>query len=581
MTSCPDANKHVRPRRILSGVGVTAGFVLFLALWTGGCGRQQQPSPEASQSQQASHSKTMSDELMHHALDAMYRLEEFEGAEMLQRTIDRLDQWMHEQKPLADWKPDAMIGSLPKPLGELPVVKELGKLDFTHADGLALQEAIWLRDASNWAKGTDVDDLSRAKNLFDWTVRNIQVEPDGGSSTAERVIQTPWETILLGKGSVWERAWVFLLMARQQGLDVFVLGLPAKGDTSGVKVEPWALALWTRDQLYVFDPALGLPIPGPGGIQLNEQGELDIKPATLAQLAADEGLLKQLQVDGEHPYPVTSGQLAGAVALLEASPAYLEQKMALLESRLVGSERIVLSSSPSVEAARLKAAKQIKDVRLWTFPYEQAAQRQRLGEKGVRWQQFTMLPFQAGQGGVLWKGRLLHLKGVFTGDENATMYYQMARPSDRELAASQLPPQIQAVYLLAKMDASYWLGLIAQAQGNYRSAIDYLSNRTLLLAVENGPWNHGARYNLGRIYEAQHNYTRALETYRLKSSSPTRHGNLLRAKWLESVAMGKETGKESSTPEAKPTEKPSEATPALPALPTLPSLPEEKPKESK
>jgi tetratricopeptide (TPR) repeat protein len=493
---------------------------------------------------------------------------------MLQRTLDRLDQWARQQKPIANWKPDPMLATLPTALAELPAVKDLGKPQFALADGLALQEAIWFRDAANWAKGDDVDDLARSKDLFDWTVRNIQIEPDRGSSPeSEHVLQAPWETLLLGRGTAWERAWIFILLARQQGIDAVVLGLPDANAPAPDKVKPWAVAVLSGGELYLFDPVLGLPIARPGGIQLNDQGQLDIAPATLSQLAADEKLLKQLDVDAKHPYPVSSADLQKAVALLEASPAYLQQKMAMIEARLVGAEKLVLTAAPSAQAERLKAAKQIQSVRLWTLPYEQLAQRRRLGDRADRWQQTVFLPFQAGQGPALWKGRVLHLKGIFTGDSNAVMYYQMARPSDRELADANLPRPMLDVYLRAKLAASYWLGLIAQAQGNYRSAIDYLSNRTLLLALNNGPWTDGAHYNLARVYEAQHNYAKAVQTYRIETRTPASHGNLLRARWLESLTLGKGHPPATAASEGKPdAEKPAQA---MPALPTLPALPED------
>ncbi len=559
-------------RHFALGVSATAALLLAaMVLASGGCGKS--PSSSGfSTPHQSGQPKKVTDELMHHSIDALYRLEEFQGGEMMRRTLDRLDQWARQQQPVAGWQPDPMLATLPKPLAELPVVKDLDKVQFRHADGVSLQEAIWLRDASNWAKGEDVDDLARAGNLFDWTVRNVQLEADEPlSGMSERVMQLPWETLLLGRGTAWERAWVFILLARQQGIDAFVLGT-REGEGAAAKVEPWLVAVLKDGEMYLFDPMLGLPIPGPDGPQLDERGELEIRPATLAQVRADEKLLKQLDADAKHPYRVKPSQLKNVVALLEASPAYLQQRMAMIESRLAGAERMVLTAAPSAQAERVKATKQIEDVRLWTYPYDQIAQREQLGDRAVRWQQLMFLPFETGQNPVLWKGRVLHLKGVFSGDSNAVMYYQMARPSDRELAASRLPVPIMNVLRLAKLDASYWLGLIAQVEGNYASAIDYLSKRTLLQSLENGPWNHGAHYNLARIYEAQHNYPRAIETYRVDPSDPEYAGHLLRARWLESLTAGKEKpSKPAATEGEKAPESPKEEMPALPTLPSLPS----------
>ena len=68
--------------------------------------------------------------------------------EMLRQVVDRLNQWIRTQPPPADWKLDPMVSSLPKPLMELPEIKDLGQMEFSRFDGYALQEAVWLRDVS-------------------------------------------------------------------------------------------------------------------------------------------------------------------------------------------------------------------------------------------------------------------------------------------------------------------------------------------------------------------------------------------------------------------------------------------------
>ena len=49
-----------------------------------------------------------------------------------------------------------------------------------------------------------------------------------------------------------------------------------------------ALLYRQQDNLFLFDPALGLPVPGPDGVKFDESGQIDIQPATLAQVMADE-----------------------------------------------------------------------------------------------------------------------------------------------------------------------------------------------------------------------------------------------------------------------------------------------------
>ena len=175
-----------------------------------------------------------------------------------------------------------MTAQLPPSLRDIPPLADADKMEFTAYDGFELQEAVWLRDLSNWARGNTLDDRQRVAKLFDWTVRNIELD----RNSLERTPQMPWETLLLGHGTAMERAWVFILLARQQGIDAAVLattiaptGEPEASASGGkahgrlatapvpmADLRPWCAAVLIEGQLYLFDTALGLPIPAPGGI---------------------------------------------------------------------------------------------------------------------------------------------------------------------------------------------------------------------------------------------------------------------------------------------------------------------------
>jgi hypothetical protein len=277
--------------------------------------------------------------------------------EMLRQVVDRLNQWIRTQSPPPDWKLDPMVSVLPKPLMELPQIKDLGQMEFSRFDGYALQEALWLRDISHshWARGDLIDDVERAKSLFDWTVRNIQLEPDDPN----RIPRFPWETLLYGQGTASERAWVFILLLRQLEIDAAVLAIdvgPAAGEGPGEKRErreergegrgegknrqntsdfekaaankkkvggpekaaenkkkasasrvggqkteqnlhAWCVGVLIEGNVYLFDPLLGLPIPAPNGVTRGAGGQLAIQPATLAQAAADDKLLRRMDAD--------------------------------------------------------------------------------------------------------------------------------------------------------------------------------------------------------------------------------------------------------------------------------------------
>lgn len=456
---------------------------------------------------------------------------------------------------------------------------------FLPADRIALREAILLRDVSRWARGEQADDVSRAKRLFDWVVRNIQLEPDHAAHGARaahgapppqgdpggpRLLKRPWETLLWGAGTAMERAWVFILLARQQGLDAAVLALEDTADSAHPTLRPWTVGVLSGGNLYLFDPYLGLPIPAPGGVTLDASGQLDVRPATLAMVLGDPQLLGQMDLDPVSPYRVRATDLKRIVALVEGSPAYTARRMHQAQRRLAGEESIVLSAAPSGQEARLRECTGIADVRLWSLPYEVIFQRTQAGEESIR-QAGRLL--QVVSSGALWKGRVRHLEGKFTGDSNAVQFYGTARLSDRDIeslsgatrlqeAARAWPAPardqedvaasiagLRAIAALARQNAGYWLGLAAFEQGKYDMAGDYFSVRTLA-AYPGGPWTPGATYNLGRVCEAQKSYLQAIQHYRANTGSAQSYGDQLRAEWLEKLA--------------------------LPQLPGLPGVPKEK-----
>ena len=146
--------------------------------------------------------------------------------DMLRQVVGRLNQWVDTQDKPAESKPDPMLATLPATLRKLPMVKNLGQAHFTAYDGYMLMEAVWLRDASRskWAGGGAADELQVARSLFDWTIRNIQTDYD----SPDRVPQVPWETLFLGHGTTWERAWTYILLLRQRGIDAALLALPGE-----------------------------------------------------------------------------------------------------------------------------------------------------------------------------------------------------------------------------------------------------------------------------------------------------------------------------------------------------------------
>ena len=262
-----EKRRRTSPRRLRSA-GNSLGhiFIAALLLLIAGCGENNASDkgeqPEAAGSGQSDQiaSGQFREELLDYAIDNLNRVDEFGSAriapqinrrfvelrqaankgakrapnsllsawpepEMLRQITDRLNQWMRVQPPPAKWQVDPLVASLPEPLGDLPQVKDLARMEFTRFDGYALQGDAWLRNVANWAKGDVIDDLERAKNLFDWTVRNIQLD----DYSPDRPPLFPWETLLFGRGTATERAWTFILLLRQLDIDAALLAVEVEG----------------------------------------------------------------------------------------------------------------------------------------------------------------------------------------------------------------------------------------------------------------------------------------------------------------------------------------------------------------
>jgi hypothetical protein len=505
------------------------GAVAAIIAMVAGC-QDTNSSPRTQQFSSATSRQEMNDENLNYAFSVLRNTEEFQTPEALTTVVERLNQWIGHKQPFPDWAPDPLLEKLPDELLDSSAVRNLRPLRFPAKDAHDLQQTVWLAEIANRARGPDSQPLAVGQGLFDWVVRNIQIERDNTVA----VPHLPRETLLLGRGTAADRAWLFSLLARQQGLDVVMLGLSSKEAADEPRF--WLPALFVDGELYLFDTRLGLPIAGPDG-----------KPvATLKEVLADEKLLRSMDLEmdlpQQRPYPVRVADLERIVILLEASPVYLSHRMQLVESDVLGKETLTLTVRPSALAARVATHPNVASVQLWQLPYERIRAAERMERETQQKAQAEFFAFGPPTA-VLLQARVLHLMGSFDGDKGANALYQMARPPEadmkqyREKAPEQARAKVEAElahFQAAKQSSSYFLGLVAFERGNYEAAVDYLQTRTLA-ASPDGPWTGGARYNLARAFEALGQIDNAVRYYRADLSAQ-RHGNLLRARRLETEA---------------------------------------------
>lgn len=540
------------------------------------------------------------------AMDFLEQRNEYNLDRAARQTTYHLNRWIQDQAADARWMLDRrLINTLPGVLLRAPATKTiladraLAKLEFDPSDVLFLEQNQWLHAVSEWAiNELEVASLQQAleqsklptktakqlavcTQLFDWTIRNIQLKAllpypkqaaagpsnlvDSNNPAADwpppmRAIpgpgyqHTPWQLLMFGRGDMLERARLFILLCRQRHIDAVMLGTTTKTG----RPKPWLPAVLLDKQLYLFDPELGLPIPGPDGQPI----------ATLQQVIDTPALLDSLSIGAKYTYRFSSSDLDRVVALIDASPESMSQRMKVLEGHLDAAHEMVLTTAPTRIKRALEALKIIHAVQLWAVPLEAEIYREVHAVAAANNAQIGAMDFT--DHGILTlglnpvvMGRRQHLRGNFQGQgdiKGAITRYLEARSSNAAIEAmsasevarkemglvkpQDMPERVwqeriqreQFLHIQAKQDASFWIGLIQYEQGNYDVASNWFKKRTLD-AWPGCPWETGAKYNLARCKEQLGQLDEARALY-LIDDSPQRHGNLLRARQLEAKIAG-------------------------------------------
>jgi tetratricopeptide (TPR) repeat protein len=510
-----------------------AGTLAVAVLGAAGCGAPE-PKPEPAAARPAG-PRLAPEKLLAGALGVLDRLDDFDEARAAELVFERVNQWSRAAAgAAAAWRPDPLVESLPERLQATASADELAGATFTLAgDVAALRDQRWLADIARVARGDALDDLEVATRLFDWTVRSLALVADPPMVPSDRTPGERWllpgEILLAGRASAAQRAWIFLQLVRHAGLDGVMLA-------AGPESRPWLPAVICGGEALLFEPAYGMAVPGPGGTGV----------ATLRQAAADPAILAALALP-ERPYPVTARDLAGLRVLACADPWSLSRRMHRLDADLRGLRdmRVAVDASAVLERALAAVPAELEPQRgLWEFPWETLARR-RAGGAAVSAAVVrdlaplsVVVPATPGQPErPLFAARVREFRGDLEGPTGAKAAYLAARPSRATIAAAtaNLPEQqaepLRKLLVQMKEDAAYWLGVLALADGDAATAVDYLKTMTLEAAPDSR-WADAARTNLARALVALGRIPEAVETLRA-DLSPQRFGSRVLARQLE------------------------------------------------
>jgi tetratricopeptide (TPR) repeat protein len=446
---------------------------------------------------------------------------------------------LHDDDP--QWVTPSLINTVPTELVSTGLVQAIGGKQFIPLDINYLHETSWLHDISQWVVADDLphrmfwesykptvadevasEELTKVLKLFDWTVRNIQLAPLLDYPTIPATEQsdkvspqlglpgpgysrTNRDVLTLGVGDWWQRARIFVLLARQQGIDVVLLGLPAE---FGERNQPWLTAAIIDKELYLFDLNKGLPVLNADKTEI----------VTLKQLKENVNFA-QTQLPAAHQQQPQE-TLDGLVGLIEADVVAVSHRMAILEKYLTGERQMVLTVAPSIISLRLRTEHQINRSKIWLPIYEGYLFEAALHEKLVA-QDSTAMEFVSSTRNhslfrevpQLREGRFKLLRGDFDNDESSAGA-QGESGAKALMMASRIPTKIieelpenegiqqslglvkpantpallwrqvllnkQKVFVRAKNYASFYIAMIHMEQGHYQDAIDWFEQRTLI-----------------------------------------------------------------------------------------------------
>lgn len=424
--------------------------------------------------------------------------------------------------------------------------------------------------------GEKLDQLALTLRLFDWVVRNTQLEPATEFNEEERVteqlvdistgnpwsdgvrgpgyVRTPYQAVLYGRCDYIERALLFIKLLEHAQLNALMLSVQGK---------PWAVGVEIGDELYLFDTLMGLPIPNQRfGSVLTLRG-LRENPASLRKL----DLTRDELLDGENRYWVKESDLDSLKGLIYVAPESVSRRILFLEKRMIGEKLQLVKNLAPIRAV---AAKQNNlPVEVWDIGFKNWSFRWALRDALVRSRSDESL-----QAKLFWyydnesyadtfetyrTARNMFVHGMFerdpsTDDFNVIENFYLLMYDDKKIdelatnrpllmrlgilqtvnqSAREFQERIRSVQgqmRLVRRDAGVFLAQSHFDNGNLGTASNWLER--LALKEDASRWEETINYLSARAYESRREYDLALAELG-QSSGQSKHGNLLRKRFLK------------------------------------------------
>lgn len=248
-------------------------------------------------------------------------------------------------------------------------IREISGSNFTSLDGAYVVECLILRDA---LRSLDLGNLpveQKLQRVFDWVCRQVYLRPGsliGPKGPTGCPPIPPQYAIIRGYGTGLERAYLFLAILRQMGIDGCLIGPPERETSPGydlanlsnptpAKGPFWAVGARLDDgNVLLFDPWRGESFPGSEG-----------KIGTLAQAIAGGDVFKSWLENKDQPWDVSPSDLKAATVYVALPYSAAAIRLKTLESKLMQEVGVKLYREP---AALMKSFG--SQARWWAPPVE-------------------------------------------------------------------------------------------------------------------------------------------------------------------------------------------------------------------
>ncbi|MBT4867251.1 MAG: hypothetical protein HON53_19275 [Planctomycetaceae bacterium] len=449
----------------------------------------------------------------------------------------RLNTWLKDcgQEIEAAAPPGPEIEQLLQPILSQTQMNRLTADRFVSGDAEHIRNCQLHNAMAQQDLGTQESELERVVELFHFCVRNIALH----NKDDERLPLTPYEILLFGRGDPRDIAWVYADVLRQLQIDTVIIrptmtavdsdleddaakdSVAEDGDekASDEKASDaddlWLIGVLLNEQVYLFDPRLGTPIPA-----ATDTGKTAtvLQPATLSDVQKNDDLLRRLDLGDGQTFPFTAGMLQNVTVEVVGTRSLWTPSMQRLDTSLTGDRSSLVFDGLQDDASAPGLMTRVADfggetwgkddVGIWPYPEQQTeaarqrgeGQRKRLSflksplaapvfvQFDTATQQFRTINFDPSDPENLKADKTKNRKHVtyistrishLLGDYGtAIRNYQKMRIRLLKASRQPQPEEVRNINDRAVDDAAYWIGLCQLDRGNFSAATstfrDYL-----------------------------------------------------------------------------------------------------------